>query len=70
MAMTLRLTPRETEALRRRAHAEQTSMQEVAKRALEEYIGAHEGEAPLDVLLDQQLDRFDAAINELNRWRD
>lgn len=70
MAMTLRLTPRETEALRRRAQAEQASMQEVAKRALEEYIDAHEALAPLDVLLDQQLDRFGGAIGQLNRWRD
>jgi hypothetical protein len=70
MAMTLRLTTTETEALRRRAMAEQTSMQEVARRALDEYIEAHAGTAPLDVLLDEQLGRYARAIALLGRWRD
>jgi hypothetical protein len=69
MAMTLRLTTTETEALRRRALAEQTSMQEVARRALGEYIEAHAG-APLDVVLDEQLARYAGAITQLGRWRD
>ncbi|MGY1856511.1 hypothetical protein [Modestobacter sp. SYSU DS0290] len=70
MAMTLRLTTSETEALRRRARAEKRSMQEVAKRALGEYIEAHDPLAPLDAVIDEQLVRFGAAIDELGRWRD
>jgi predicted transcriptional regulator len=37
MAMTLRLTKEETEALRARAEAEGRSMQEVARQAVVEY---------------------------------
>jgi hypothetical protein len=70
MAMTLRLTASETEALRRRARAEGASMQEVAKRALEEYIGARDALAPLDVVLDDQLARYAGALDRLGRWRD
>jgi predicted transcriptional regulator len=39
MAMTLRLTDEEQEMLRRRAADEGVSMQEVARRAVREYIG-------------------------------
>jgi hypothetical protein len=70
MAMTLRLTASETEALRRRARAERASMQEVAKRALDEYIGAHDALAPLDVVLDDQLTRYAGALEQLGRWQD
>ena len=70
MAMTLRLTTSETEALRRRARAERRSMQEIAKRALDEYMDAHDPTAPLDVLLDRQLTRYAGALEELGRWRD
>jgi len=70
MAMTLRLTTSETEALRRRARAEHRSMQEVAKRALDEYLDAHEPAAPLDLLIDRQLTRYAGAMEQLARWRD
>jgi len=39
MAMTLRLTPEETEALRETARREHRSMQEVARAAIGEYVG-------------------------------
>ena len=39
MAMTLRLSDEEQELLRRRAAEEGVSMQEVARRALREYVG-------------------------------
>jgi hypothetical protein len=68
--MTLRLTAAETEALRRRALAEGASMQEVAKRALREYLSAHDPLIPLDVLLDVELARYAGALDELARWRD
>ncbi|GAA4332925.1 hypothetical protein [Klenkia terrae] len=70
MAMTLRLTPGQVEALRRQARVEHASMQEVAKRALEEYLAAHARRTPLDVVLDVELDRYAAAIEELSRWTD
>jgi predicted transcriptional regulator len=38
MAMTLRLTPAETEALREMAQREGRSMQEVARAAISEYV--------------------------------
>ena len=38
MAMTLRLTPDEQEALRRRAELEGISMQEAARRAVREFV--------------------------------
>lgn len=38
MAMNLRLTDQETEALRRRAEQEGRSMQEVARTAIGEYV--------------------------------
>ena len=41
MAMTLRLADDETEALRRRAELERRSMQEVARRAIREYVENH-----------------------------
>jgi hypothetical protein len=39
MAMTLRLTDDEQEALRLRAAAEGVSMQDLARRAVREYVG-------------------------------
>ena len=38
MAMTLRLTEEEQDALRRRAALEGTSMQEAARRAVRDYV--------------------------------
>jgi predicted transcriptional regulator len=38
MAMTLRLTPEETEALREMAQREGRSMQDVARAAINEYV--------------------------------
>lgn len=39
MAMTLRLSDQEQESLRRRAAEEGVSMQEIARRAVREYVG-------------------------------
>lgn len=39
MAMTLRLTDEETEALRRYAEATGRSMQDVAREAIRDYVG-------------------------------
>jgi predicted transcriptional regulator len=42
MAMTLRLSDEEQDALRRRAADEGISMQEVARRAVRQYVGLEE----------------------------
>ncbi|WP_092198835.1 hypothetical protein [Blastococcus tunisiensis] len=68
--MTLRLSAAQSEALRRRAQAEGASMQDVARRAVEAYIRAHEPEVPLAVLIDQELDRYAGAVGRLGRWQD
>lgn len=70
MAMTLRLSPAQTEGLRVQAGIERASMQEVAKRAIDEYLLAHARFAPLDLVLDLELERFGRALGELARWTD
>jgi ribbon-helix-helix CopG family protein len=70
MAMTLRLTAAETAALRRRAGVEGASMQDVVRRAIEEYIQAHEPEAPIGAVIDEQRARFAGAVAQLGRWQD
>lgn len=42
MAMTLRLTDQEQQALKERAVAEGTSMQEVARKAIRDYVARNE----------------------------
>lgn len=70
MAMTLRLSQEHSDALRRRARAEGASMQDVARRAVEDYLRAHEPEIPIGVVIDEQLGRFAGAVEFLGRWRD
>lgn len=70
MAMTLRLSGAQTEALRAQARAERASMQEVAKRAIDEYLDAHARATPLDLVLDVELQRYAAALEALSRWTD
>ncbi|HEX3615595.1 MAG TPA: DUF6290 family protein [Solirubrobacteraceae bacterium] len=65
MAMTLRLTDEETEALRLRAEHEGTSMQEVARAAVREYIERASGRELLDRVLDEQLPRYAEALRRL-----
>jgi Ribbon-helix-helix protein, copG family len=65
MAMTLRLTPEETEALRLRAEHEGTSMQEVARAAVREYIERASSRELLDRVLDEQLPRYAEALRRL-----
>ncbi|MGY1803157.1 hypothetical protein ACI78T_07735 [Blastococcus sp. SYSU D00922] len=70
MAMTLRLTPAQSDALRRRALAEGASMQDVARRAVEAYLRAHEPEVPVSVVIDEELSRFAGAVEQLATWQD
>lgn len=65
MAMTLRLTDDETEALRRRADIEGRSMQEVAREAVRSYIEQRSRHDLLERVLDEQLPRYSEALRRL-----
>ena len=65
MAMTLRLTDDETDALRRRAEHEGRSMQEVARGAVRDYIERTSRRELLDNVLDEQLPRYAEALQRL-----
>jgi predicted transcriptional regulator len=65
MAMTLRLTDDETDALRRRAQREGRSMQEVAREAVREYIDRTSRRELLDQVLDEELPRYAEALDRL-----
>ena len=65
MAMTLRLTDDETEALRETAHREGRSMQEVARGAVREYIDRTSRRQLLDRVLDEELPRYAEALERL-----
>ncbi|MEQ6899477.1 DUF6290 family protein [Nocardioides sp. YIM 152588] len=67
MAMTLRLTADETEALRRRAQMESRSMQEVARQAVREYVENHSRAELLDQILDDELPRYAEALERLGQ---
>jgi predicted transcriptional regulator len=67
MAMTLRLTGEETEALRRRSEREQRSMQEVARQAIREYIENHSRAELLDQVLDEELPKYAEALERLGQ---
>jgi hypothetical protein len=65
VAMTLRLTEHETDALRRRADLEGRSMQEVTRQAIREYIESHSRADLLDRVLDEELPRYAEALERL-----
>jgi len=65
MAMTLRLSEDETDALRRRAEREGRSMQEVARAAVREYIDRTSRRELLDEVLEEQLPRYAEALRRL-----
>ena len=65
MAMTLRLTDDETDALRLRARREGRSMQEVAREAVREYIDRTSRRELLDDVLDAELPRYAEALRRL-----
>jgi predicted transcriptional regulator len=67
MAMTLRLTEDETEALRRRAEHEHRSMQDVARQAIREYVERTSRRELLDRVLDDELPRYAEALERLGR---
>lgn len=65
MAMTLRLSEEQTEALRRRAAAENRSMQQVAQSALDEYLLRAEDDELTDRLAEQGARRFAELLRRL-----
>jgi predicted transcriptional regulator len=65
MAMTLRLTEDETEALRRQAAVEGRSMQDVAREAVRDYVERHARAELLDQVLDSELPRYAEALRRL-----
>ena len=65
MAMTLRLTDDEAEALRLRAEREGRSMQEVARSAVREYVDRTSRQELLDQVLDDELPRYSEALRRL-----
>lgn len=65
MAMTLRLTDEETEALRSRAESEGRSMQDLARQAVREYVDRSTRRENLDRVLDEQLPRYADALRRL-----
>jgi predicted transcriptional regulator len=65
MAMTLRLSDEEAEALRQRACQEERSMQDVARRAILEYVEQHSREDLLDRVLDEEIPRYAEALRRL-----
>lgn len=67
MAMTLRLTDEEADALQRRAQFESRSMQEVARAAVREYIENHSRQDLLEKVLAEELPRYAEALDRLGQ---
>jgi hypothetical protein len=65
MAMTLRLSEQQTEALRRRADREGRSMQQVALSALDDYLLQAEDDELTDRLAGQGAQRFAELLRRL-----
>jgi plasmid stability protein len=65
MAMTLRLTDEQTEALRARAGKEGRSMQQVARSALDDYLLRAEDDEETDRLAEQGAQRFAELLRRL-----
>jgi plasmid stability protein len=65
MAMTLRLSDEQTEALRARASREGRSMQQVALAALDDYLLRTEDDELTDRLAEQGAQRFSELLRRL-----
>lgn len=65
MAMTLRLTDEETEALRAQAVKEDRSMQDVVRAAIREYVGRRGHEELVDDELKFVVTRYADALRRL-----
>ena len=67
MAMTLRLTEQETQALRQRADLEGRSMQDVARQAVRDYVERTSRAELLEKVLDRELPRYAEALERLGQ---
>ena len=67
MAMTLRLTDDEADALRTRAEREGRSMQDVARQAVRDYVERESRRELLDRVLDSELPRYAEALERLGQ---
>lgn len=67
MAMTLRLTDTEADALRRFAERQSRSMQDVAREAVRHYIEQQSREELLERVLDEELPRYAEALERLGQ---
>ena len=67
MAMTLRLTDAEQQALKERAAAEGISMQDAARRAIRDYVDRSAHRAGVSRATDRILDVHAEAIERLGR---
>ncbi|WP_346386687.1 ribbon-helix-helix protein, CopG family [Nocardioides sp.] len=67
MAMTLRLTDDESDALRRRSELEGRSMQDIARQAVREYVDQASRRDLIDRVLDTELPRYAEALERLGR---
>jgi plasmid stability protein len=67
MAMTLRLTDSEQEALKARAASEGVSMQDLARRAIREYLARGDHRSRVASAADHILDVHADAIERLGR---
>jgi plasmid stability protein len=65
MAMTLRLTDEQTQALRTRAEREGRSMQQVARAALDDYLLRAEDDELTDRLAEQGAQRYGELLRRL-----
>ena len=67
MAMTLRLSADDSEALRRQAELESRSMQEVAQGAIREYISRRSLASRVDEALDVLTPRYAELLDRLGQ---
>lgn len=67
MAMTLRLSDDEVNALRGRAERESRSMQDVVRQAVREYVETHSRAELLDEVLDEELPHYAEALDRLGQ---
>jgi predicted transcriptional regulator len=67
MAMTLRLTDDETEALRSQAEAEGRSMQDIARAAVREYVDRRTLRTKVEHALDELAPRYADLLDRLGQ---
>lgn len=67
MAMTLRLTDQEQRALKERAAAEGISMQDVARRAIRDYVARSEHRSRVSEAAELIMDAHADALDRLGR---